>query len=67
MLPRLTSFAKHGVAIVIREATDTFDRVRFVLFEWLLQGGRCVGLGGGAMDRASDRIEKRRGMRVDWY
>lgn len=65
MLPRLTSFAIHSVAIVIRESADTFDRVWFVLFKWLLQGGRCVGIGGGAMDRARDRIEKRRGMRVD--
>lgn len=31
-----------------------------------MEGGRCAGVGGGTMDRASDRIEKRRGMRVDW-
>lgn len=72
VLPGFARLTEDGAAIVLGEAADAFDRVRLILLDGLLlllllllQGGRAVGLGGGSMDRAGDRIEQRRGVRVE--
>jgi hypothetical protein len=62
VLPCLTSFAKYGVAIVVRKVTDALDCIRLVLLKWLWQRRRGGGGEGRAVDRAGDRIGKRRGM-----